>query len=507
MSAFSSLRPRSLSGLILLGFMLVALPLVGGVVSAALEMTRLSESSQRLVVYGVQATRYSQALVRQIAALERSARLFQLLGRPELLGVFEENHRRIEAVLDGLEALPGDSTRRVVIDRLRGTAAAIAVAVKSGERQSMTQALRRFGELSTDGGQLSVLAGQQISRELEEVRAETEQARRRLLWQSFALVPISLALAFVFTILLARPMRELDTAISELGHGRLDRPVRVRGPTDLEALGRQIEWLRVRLGEISEERERFLRHMSHEFKTPLASFREGTELLLDGSVGALSPEQREVATILRENSLRLQSLIENLLSFAAWQTQVGSLELAEFRLEPLARFVIESHQLSLAAGGLRVDVQVEDLPVTADRAKLRLVLDNLLSNAIKFSPPGGRILVRAHREGDHAWALEVSDEGQGVPVEDRERIFQAFYQTEAPQGGLVRGTGIGLSVVKEFVLAHGGEIKVLDGTPRGAVFHITLPLVASVPGSGLQTGKVPVGEPYKSLQPVITHQS
>jgi len=476
--ALASLRPRSLTGLILLGFLLVALPLVGGVVNAALEMTQLSESSQRLVVYGVQATRYSQALVRQIAALERSARLFQLLGRPELLDVFDENHRRIDAVLDGLEALPGDSARREVIERLRGTASAIAVDLKSGERQPMAQALRRFGELSSDGGRLSVLAGQQISRELEEVRAETEHARRRLLWQSVALVPISLALAFVFTVLLARPLRELDTAISELGHGRLDRPVQVRGPTDLEALGRQIEWLRVRLGEISEERERFLRHMSHEFKTPLASIREGTELMLDGSVGALSAEQREVATILRENSLRLQSLIENLLSFAAWQTQVGSLDLVEFRLEPLVRFVIESHQLSLAAADLRVDVHVEDLPVTADRAKLRLVLDNLLSNAIKFSPKGGRVQVRAQRLDDRRWTLEVSDEGPGVPAGDRERIFQAFYQTDAPQGGLVRGTGIGLSVVKEFMLAHGGEIQVLDGTPRGAVFRIKLPLVA-----------------------------
>ena len=104
-------RPRSLSGLILLGFALVSMPLLAGVVSAALNITRLSASSERLVLHGVEATRYTQAIVRQIAAMERSARLYQLLGRAELLDVFGENRRRMETVLDALETLPGDGAR------------------------------------------------------------------------------------------------------------------------------------------------------------------------------------------------------------------------------------------------------------------------------------------------------------------------------------------------------------------------------------------------------------
>jgi len=144
-------------------------------------------------------------------------------------------------------------------------------------------------------------------------------------------------------------------------------------------------------------------------------------------------EQLEVASILRENSLRLQRLIENLLSFAAWQAQVRGLELSDFKLEPLVRFVAESHQLSIAANDLQMDVQVEDLAIKADRAKLSLVFDNLLSNAIKFSPDGGRILICARRVGDCEWSLEVSDEGPGVPEGHQERIFEAFYQADTPQ--------------------------------------------------------------------------
>ncbi len=122
---------------------------------------------------------------------------------------------------------------------------------------------------------------------------------------------------------MGRPLRTLDRAISELGSGTLSSPIVVSGPQDLERVGRQLEWLRGRLLDLAQERSRFLRHMSHELKTPLANIREGTELLMDGAVGELDGNQREVTGILRENGIKLQRLIENLLSFSAWQTSTA----------------------------------------------------------------------------------------------------------------------------------------------------------------------------------------
>ncbi len=469
-------RPRSLSGLIFLGLLLVTLPLLGGVVSAALEITRLADSSERLVLHGVQATRYSQALVRQVAAMERSARLYQLLGRPELRGVFDENHRRMQVVLDGLSVLPADPARDPLVAGIRGRAEHIADGLGSRSTAARTAALREFGALAQDTGRLSLLASQQIDRELQGVRTGTEQARRRLLWQTAALVPISLSVAFAFALLLGRPIRDIDQAIGNLGHGRLDQPVSVRGPpTDLEALGRQIEWLRLRLREVAEERERFLRHVSHELKTPLANIREGSELLLEGAVGTLRPEQHEIASILRENSLRLQQLIENLLSYSEWQSKRGGLELSAFRLGPLVTSVAESYQLRIASRRLRLETAVEDLEIDADRTKLRLILDNLLSNAVKFSPDGGVIRLAARADGDDL-VLDVSDDGQGIAPAERERIFEPFFQGATPQDGLVRGTGIGLSVVQEFAHAHGGTIELLDEAHSGAHFRLRMPM-------------------------------
>ena len=470
----STFRPRSLSGLILLGFVVVALPLLFGTINAAIEMRNLSSASERLVTNGVAATQFTQAIVRQVASLERTARLYQILRRPSLLSTFQQNHRLLIDTLDGLENLPGDPDRAAVIERMRSSTQDIEAGLASPDTPRVNDALRQFTQLSKDAGQLSKLASSQTDRELKELRAETERTRQRILWQTAALVPVTLGLMLLFTLFVGRPIRQIDRAIDAIGHDRLDEPVNIKGPVDLEALGRQLEWLRLRLGEIAEERNRFLRHMSHELKTPLANIREGTELLLEGAVGSLGPEQREVGGILRDNSVRLQRLIENLLSYSEWQAKRGELELTELDLPALVREAIETYQLPITAHRLQVAQQVSDLPFTGDRAKLRLILDNLVSNAVKFTPDGGTITVRAHRDGDDM-LIEVADSGPGVPLHERDRIFDAFYQGETPHGGLVRGTGIGLSVVQEFVQAHGGTIELVDGQFPGAHFRVRLP--------------------------------
>jgi len=214
--------------------------------------------------------------------------------------------------------------------------------------------------------------------------------------------------------------------------------------------------------------------MSHELKTPLANIREGTELLMDGAVGQLNTGQREVTDILRDNGIKLQRLIENLLGFSAWQSNSTGLEVSEFRLRPVVRQVLENQQLTLVSQRVRLDVHIEDLTLAADRGKIRLILENLLSNAIKYSPRGGVINLRALADGEQL-ILEVADSGPGVPLEERARIFEAFYTGRAPSGR-VPGTGIGLSVVNEFVNVHQGTVEIVDGEFAGAHFRIRMPM-------------------------------
>jgi two-component system, NtrC family, sensor histidine kinase GlrK len=148
-------------------------------------------------------------------------------------------------------------------------------------------------------------------------------------------------------------------------------------------------------------------------------------------------------------------------------------------LEPVEiRRIIErvtaDQALAARARGLVFDTAIEDVMLAADPEKLRVVLDNLVSNAIKFSPQGGRVRIVARLDGD-ALELDVIDEGQGIPPADRARIFDPFYQGANPGAGPVRGTGIGLSVVKEYVFAHGGGVEVIESR-GGAHFRVRLPI-------------------------------
>jgi len=475
-------RPKSLSGLMLIGFTIVAAPLIFAIVNAAVQMNRLSTRSEQLVVHGVLGTRNNQRMFEEIGALERTARLYQIIGSADLLDVYARNQQRLIVTLNELLALRLDAESRSDVLGIQSEAQRLQNELKLSAPNSarMADLVNAFPQLSDIASKLSNRVSAQIDSELTNLQLANQIAQQNLFWQTLLLIPLTLAVVGVFTYLFGRPIRAIDRAISELGRGTFSRPISIRGPADLERLATQLEWLRGRLLDLAQEKNRFLRHMSHELKTPLANIREGTELLMDGAVGELQSSQREVMAILRENGMKLQRLIENLLSFSAWQAKSVGLEITEFKLRPLIKSVLENQQLTLVAQRVRLDVHVEDLTPRADRGKVRLILDNLLSNAVKFTPRGGTISIHARGEREQL-VLDVMDSGPGIPPDERKRIFEAFYQGKTPQGGHVKGTGIGLSVVTEFVNAHGGSIEILESKAGGAHFRVRLPLRQAAP--------------------------
>jgi len=468
----------------LIGFTIVAAPLLFAIVNAALQMNRLSDRSEQLVVHGVRGTRNNQRMFEELGALERTARLYQIIGSADLLDVYARNQQRLAGTLNELLTMQLDADSHAQTLELQAETERLQEEMRHSAPNSthMSEIVNAYPQLSATASKISNRVSAQIDQELGSLQDATQLAQRNLFWESLLLIPLTLAVVGVFTYLFGRPIRAIDRAISELGRGTFSRPIAIRGPADLERLAAQLEWLRGRLLDLAQEKNRFLRHMSHELKTPLANIREGTELLMDGAVGELQSAQREVTAILRENGMKLQRLIENLLSFSAWQAKSVGLEISEFKLRPLIKSVLENQQLTLVAQRVRLDVHVEDLTTLADRGKIRLILDNLLSNAIKFTPRGGTISIHARAEREQL-VLDVMDSGPGIPAEERNRIFEAFYQGKTPQGGHVKGTGIGLSVVTEFVNAHGGSIEILEAKAGGAHFRVRLPMRQAAPTS------------------------
>ncbi len=467
----------------LLGLAVIAVPLLVAILNAALQMRRLADTSRELVIEGVSTARSSQDLKSQIDSLDRTAQFYQVLADPKLLDVYRTQNGQLADTRRNLAAQLTSQPARQALDRLGKLQEAIgtellgapATTDPKGGGVKLDDLTPRFAELGALADRIAQQSEAEIDSQAADIQRRTRAAQRRLFWQSTLLLPLTLIAILVVTLAIGRPLSHIDRAISELGAGNYSHAVAVSGPTDLERLGRQLEWLRARLLDHAQERSRFLRHMSHELKTPLANIREGTELLIDGAVGALDGSQREVAGILRENSLKLQRMIENLLSFSAWQTSSVGLDTSEFRLRPLIKQVLESQQLTLLSQRARLDVKIEDVTLVADRGKLRLILDNLLSNAIKYSPKGGTIHMGAHTTNGQL-ILDVADSGPGIPQDERAHVFEAFYTGKAAKGSSVKGTGIGLSVVLEFVSAHGGTIRIVDGEYPGAHFRISMPL-------------------------------
>lgn len=475
-------RPKSLSSLMLTGFALVSAPLLLAVVIGAAKVRSLSEESASLVRTGVEATHYSQQLFQQIAPIERSAKLYQVLNDPGLLQVYRDSRERLLVTLTSIEGVATDPVSKTHIQALRSALRRVDSAYLSitpPTEEVSRDAVDAIAPMWEAAFELSGATSEQIETGLSRMQASTAETQRYLVWLSAGLILLTALLVTVFTLLLMRPIRQIDNAISQLGKGTFSKSITVRGPTDLVDLGRQLEWLRVRLLELAQERNRFLRHMSHELKTPLANIREGTELLMDGAVGELDGSQREVTAILRDNGIKLQQLIENLLSFSAWQARHSGLEINEFRLRALVKSVLETHQLTLLAQRVHLDLKVQDIELRADRAKLKLILDNLLSNALKYSPRGGTIYIHAKADDD-LLELDVGDTGPGISTDERGAIFEAFYSGHAPTAGHLKGTGIGLSVVNEFVQAHGGSIEIVDGVFPGAHFRVRLPLAPAL---------------------------
>jgi len=237
-------------------------------------------------------------------------------------------------------------------------------------------------------------------------------------------------------------------------------------------LGEQLDWLRGRLLELEAQKTRFLQHMSHELKTPLTALREGSDLLSSGVVGNLNAEQREITRILQENSIELRKLIEGLLNYSAVHAQASYLDAKIVPLKDVVRRVVNDRKLAIVAKNLRIELNCENVAAYCDEEKIRVVLDNLLSNAVKFSPERGLVSIKLYEQAGDA-VFEVLDEGPGIPEPERDRVFEAFYRGTVTPVSKVKGSGLGLSIVKEYVTLHRGRVEVLEGP--GAHFRFRIP--------------------------------
>jgi two-component system sensor histidine kinase GlrK len=470
--------PGSFPMLILAGFGLAVLPLIFALINNAVSIHELAINSRLAVENAVKATQDSRQLIEQITNMERSARQYSILAEPRILAMVETAHRDFVDAGKRMRTLPLLPQQLQLLGQISAREERLFTDVLAFRDQPrrVAEFVDDYGDLSQQARQLDTWGQLAVERETSAMQNLAKEVNDFIYWQLVALIPVALFLVIGATILILRPIKQIEGALHRLGEGDFTQPVSVSGPRDLEELGRQIDWLRVRLIELEEQKTRFLHQISHELKTPLSAIREGAELMGDGALGPMSAQQGEVARILRENTLRLQRLIEDLLNYHTVQFQRSGLHVKRVELPPVIKRVADAHQLPMRAKGIKLSVNCPALAIDGDENKIEVILDNLISNAIKFSPPYGEISVAANVRGSEL-VVEVQDHGPGVPPEERERIFDPFYQGETQaQGGSVKGTGLGLAIVREYVAAHSGRVAVLDHPGPGALIQLRLPV-------------------------------
>ena len=288
--------------------------------------------------------------------------------------------------------------------------------------------------------------------------------------------PVMLGQALIDLQLIARD--ELDQAVTEqiiqlrsalqAANRTLERRVEERTAELQKALER--------VSELSQLKSNFIANISHELRTPLTHIKGYLELLITESMGPIVEEQRHALQVSQQSTIRLETLIEDLIMVSLASRGELSINQKDVDIRRLANLAVKSSSTKAQDRGVNLHAVIDDdLPlVQADSQKIAWVLNQLLDNGIKFTPSGGRVVVVVKREGENLVIVSVTDTGIGIPSNRLNDIFEPFHQLDGSPTRRYGGTGLGLSLVRQIIEAHGSMIEVQSVEGRGSTFKFPL---------------------------------
>lgn len=286
--------------------------------------------------------------------------------------------------------------------------------------------------------------------------------------------------AVVISIFVTRrimaPIRAMTRASQRIADGRYGERVPITSEDELGELARQFNRMAEALERVEQMRQDLIADVAHELRTPLAGISGYLEALLDGAL----PATPETFHRLQREAARLQRLVADLQEVSraeAGQVRIGR---RPIRLRDAVDGAVTrlQSQFEEKRVTLRSDIPAQLPPVLADPDRIMQVLINLLGNALQYTPAGGSVEVRAHREDDRV-AIAVADTGIGIAAEHLPHIFDRFYRVDRSRSRAGGGSGIGLTIARHLVEAHGGTIKAKSPGPgRGSTFTFSLPVAS-----------------------------
>ena len=497
------LRHLSMKTLALLSLGFTLLPMLAGLVSAFFAIEQLSLQSQHAVHHAAAEAKSSQELLDQLNDLERRGKYYLNKRDAASFSDFKLIHDQLTEYLQNQinSAKTSDSPLTIGLEALFIEEKTAFETIVARYPAKPTQAIANntppssgasrppqatppdsdlFQSVKAKARDLSFGYAAHIEDESKTLAKLSYSAKQDLVIHIVTLVSISCIVLLVFIYLLHNPIRQIDFFIRTLGAGNFTQPIRVVGTADVEFLGERLEWLRTHLNDLEMAKQRFVRNVSHEIKTPLATIREGADLLSDEVVGELNLEQKDIAEILLSNADKMDRMIAELINYSQVSARRTYQKLVLVDIRQMVLTLLDDYRLQLRNKSINVVNFVEPMEIMGDKEQLRTIFDNLLSNAVKYSPEGGEIRLSLRREGGHM-VLEIEDEGPGIDPDERQKVFEPFFQGRSSRTLGVKGTGFGLAIVAECVASHHGKVEVLESHEdhAGARIRVLIPIQSS----------------------------
>ena len=305
---------------------------------------------------------------------------------------------------------------------------------------------------------------------------------------------VSIVLAVIFTRSVTQPLQHVARAAERIAAGDYNQKIPVEGPSEVKEVANDFNLMAQKVRDAQHIQRDFLANVSHELKTPLTSIQGFAQAIKDGA--ASDPDSiRKSGSIIYDEAMRMGRMVAELLDLARIESGQIVMRSEPIKIDQVLLSVVERMSLRAQQSGVNLEAQVpNDLPtIVGDGDRLSQVFSNLVDNGLKHTPAGGKVsvfarslstssIVRRGKTWPAGLEVTVTDTGSGIPPEDLSRIFERFYQVDKSRARSASGgasLGLGLVIVKEIVVAHGGTIHAESVVGLGSRFVVTLPISRS----------------------------
>lgn len=467
----------SIKALTLLGFCLVVLPLTGALLYSASQVNILSEQGRSAIINVAELVDKNKQLSTLINQTQRFASQYAVLKEPELFLRYQQQQKKLSLFITTQYSTYSNEVLQQNVRQLKSKLNDIDKQVgKLNESQEpLSDIDKSFKSVVSSVQQINMVSNQLISQLADQITLSADDLNSTML-HSLVSIPLAVIIAVTFILLIIQPLKQISYKIRRLELGLFEDKITFSGSSEIKEIAQALELMRSRLHALELQKSTFIRHISHELKTPLAAIREGTELLYDNSVGSLNTDQQEITNIIKESVFRLQQLIEDLLDFNIVLDSTSLQQAQNTHLPELISKCIKVRKLDWQRKKINLTTNVAALSITTNAKQLSVVLDNLLSNAIKYAPDNSVINVGATANDSHV-AITVSDSGPGIAEQVKQLVFDAFYQGPAPLNSTIKSSGLGLTIVKELTMRLGGTVTMANHTApeHGLIVTLLIP--------------------------------